>query len=114
MPAQPTLASAELLRDLWRSFSRAKRRRVASGSGGGVCHGRISRRADLRWGLRWVLMTSVFKQFFTNNFLAKVVSVLLATLLWAVIKQRPMSEQTPAHQKAPEPSVNFGAGVNGK
>jgi hypothetical protein len=79
-----------------------------------VRSGRISRRTDLRWGLRRVLMTAVFKQFFTNNFLAKVVSVLLATLLWAVIKQRPLQDPASFNAKPPEPSVNFGAGVNGK
>jgi hypothetical protein len=70
--------------------------------------------ADLRFAVGWGSLPAVFKKFFTNNLLAKVVSVLLATLLWAVIKQRPMHEQTQFPSKPPEPSVSFGAGVNGK
>jgi len=70
--------------------------------------------ADLRWAAAWGSLPAVFKKFFTNNPLAKVVSVLLATLLWAVIKQRPLQEPASFHVKPAEPSVSFGAGVNGK
>lgn len=74
----------------------------------------FSPRVGLRREAEGAFLRSVFKKFFTNNFPAKVVSVLLATLLWAVIKQRPLNEQMPAQPKQPEANVSFGAGAYGK
>lgn len=61
-----------------------------------------------------ILMRAVFKQIFTNNLFAKVASLLLATLLWAVIKKSQVSENQMSQQKPVVPTVEFGAGVYGK
>ena len=56
----------------------------------------------------------VFKKFFTNNLAAKLASLALAALLWAVIKKSQLSDPSVATPKHPETNVNFGAGVYGK
>jgi hypothetical protein len=61
-----------------------------------------------------LLLTPVFKQIFTNNLPAKVASLLLATLLWAVIKKSQLSDPNVVLPKQPEVNVNFGAGAYGK
>jgi hypothetical protein len=68
----------------------------------------------LRKWLRELLLRDVFKKIFTNNFFAKVASLVLATLLWAVIKKSQLSDPAAAQPKPPELNVNFGAGAYGK
>ena len=58
-------------------------------------------------------LAAVFKQIFTNNLPAKVASLLLATLLWAVIKKSQLSDPA-TMPKQPEPNVSFGAAAYGK
>lgn len=55
----------------------------------------------------------VLKQIFTNNLAAKVASLLLATVLWAVIKKSQLSDPS-ALPKQQEANVNFGVGAYGK
>lgn len=60
-----------------------------------------------------LFLAAVFKQIFTNNLPAKVASLVLATLLWAVIKKSQLSDPA-TMPKQPEPNVNFGAAAYGK
>ena len=68
----------------------------------------------LRKRLRGLLLRDVFKQIFTNNFFAKVASLVLATLLWAVIKKSQLSDPASAQPKPPELNANTSAGTYGK
>ena len=52
------------------------------------------------------------KEVFTNNLMAKLVAVVLATLLWAVIKRSQQGEQTILPLKPG--AIEFGAGAYGK
>ncbi len=54
----------------------------------------------------------MLKKIFTNNLLAKFLSVVLATLLWAVIKKSQISE--PATSSPKETNIEFGAAAYGK
>jgi hypothetical protein len=54
----------------------------------------------------------IMKEVLTHNLPAKLVALVLATLLWAVIKRSQIAEPTvPA---AGKPGMEFGAGVHGK
>jgi hypothetical protein len=52
------------------------------------------------------------KEMLTHNLPAKLVALVLATLLWAVIKRSQITE--PIAMPAAKPSLEFGAGVHGK
>jgi hypothetical protein len=52
------------------------------------------------------------KEVFTKNLMAKLVAVVLATLLWAVIKKGQQDEQTILPRKPG--TVEFGAGAYGQ
>ena len=52
------------------------------------------------------------KALLTNNLLAKTVSLVLAVLLWAVIKKSQLAEPTISQPKAR--SIEFGATAMGK
>ncbi len=68
----------------------------------------------MRKRLRELLLPDVFKQIFTNNFFAKVSSLVLATLLWAVIKKSQLSDPAATQPKPVDSNLNFGAGAYGK
>ena len=52
------------------------------------------------------------KEVFTKNIMAKLVALVLATLLWAVIKRGQVAEPMTLQPKAQ--SIEFGAGAYGK
>ena len=52
------------------------------------------------------------KEIFTHNLPAKLVALVLATLLWAVIKRSQIAE--PSLQSVDRAGMQFGAGVHGK
>ena len=52
------------------------------------------------------------KEVFTKNLLAKLVSLVLATLLWAVIKRSQVGEPTILPHRPS--TMEFGAGAYGK
>jgi YbbR domain-containing protein len=54
------------------------------------------------------------KELFTNNAVAKIVSLLLATLLWAVIQKSQLSDTTTSQPKPATPGVDFGVSAHGK
>jgi YbbR domain-containing protein len=60
------------------------------------------------------MLARVFRQIFTNNLPAKIASLLLATLLWAVIKKSQLNDPAATMPSQPAQSVEFGAGAYGK
>jgi hypothetical protein len=52
------------------------------------------------------------KEMLTHNLAAKLVAIILATLLWAVIKRSQIAE--PVVMPSSKPGLEFGAGVHGK